>query len=181
MPQYVAFLRGINVGGHRVKMEALRGHFATLGLDDVETFLASGNVIFSCRGGNAAALEQRIEQHLANQLGFATAIQLRTLPALAEVVAFPAFPRARTGDSLYVCFLRAEPDAATRRTLDGLQSEMDEFRMHGREVYWLCRGKISEVSVAWPKLEKLLRTLDATSRNLATVRKLVDEYGAAKA
>jgi uncharacterized protein (DUF1697 family) len=180
MPQYVAFLRGINVGGHRVKMEGLRGHFAALGFEDVETFLASGNVVFVSPEDDAVALEQRIEKRLAKELGFATATQLRTLRALAEVVAYPAFPRARTDDSLYVCFLRAEPEAATRRAIDGLRSEVDDFRVNGRELYWLCRGKISEVSVAWPKLEKLLRTLDATSRNLATVRKLVDEYGAAR-
>ena len=180
MPQYVAFLRGINVGGHRVKMEVLRGSFTALGLEDVETFLASGNVIFACRGGDAATLEQRIEQHLANQLGFATTTRLRTLPALAEIAAFPAFPRARADDSRYVCFLRAEPDAATRRAFLGLRSAVDEFRIRGRELYWLCRGKISEVSVAWPELEKLIRSCDATSRNLTTIRRLVEQYAAAK-
>ncbi len=51
MPKYIAFLRAINVGGHTVKMDYLRVLFETLGFSDVETFIASGNVIscFNCR------------------------------------------------------------------------------------------------------------------------------------
>jgi uncharacterized protein (DUF1697 family) len=46
MPRYIALLRAINVGGHLVKMDALRRHFEELGFDPVETFIASGNVMF---------------------------------------------------------------------------------------------------------------------------------------
>jgi uncharacterized protein (DUF1697 family) len=70
MPRYVAFLRAINVGGHIVKMDALRRHFASLGFDDVETFIASGNVIFQSRSTAAAALERRIEACLEERLGY---------------------------------------------------------------------------------------------------------------
>ena len=62
--RYVAFLRAINVGGHTVKMERLRELFAELGLANVETFIASGNVIFDAPSGDAGALERQIEQHL---------------------------------------------------------------------------------------------------------------------
>jgi uncharacterized protein (DUF1697 family) len=61
----IAFLRAINVGGHTVRMAMLRALFEELGLDDVETFIASGNVVFSASAKNVPALERRIEQHLA--------------------------------------------------------------------------------------------------------------------
>jgi uncharacterized protein (DUF1697 family) len=64
MPRYIAFLRAINVGGHTVKMDVLRQHFAALGFSNVETFIASGNVVFETTAKNTRTLEQKIEKHL---------------------------------------------------------------------------------------------------------------------
>ena len=63
MRRYVAFLRAINVGGHTVKMDRLRALFAELGHGGVETFIASGNVIFEAAGGEAA-LEAALVSHM---------------------------------------------------------------------------------------------------------------------
>ncbi len=78
MPKLVAFLRAINVGGHTVSMAALRAEFEALGLKDVETFIASGNVIFTAPTGNRAALERKIESHLHGALGYEVKTFLRT-------------------------------------------------------------------------------------------------------
>jgi uncharacterized protein (DUF1697 family) len=67
MPRYFAFLRAIDVGGHVVKMEALRGHFEDLGFLAVETFIASGNVIFQSKSVKAAELEKKIERRLESE------------------------------------------------------------------------------------------------------------------
>ena len=75
----VAFLRAINVGGHVVTMETLRKHFGALGLREVETFIASGNVLFDSPERNTAAIERRVETHLA--------------ATLADFVAKPADPK----------------------------------------------------------------------------------------
>ena len=61
MARYVAFLRAVNVGGRIVKMDELRGLFTEVGLSEVETFIASGNVIFSTNAKAMPALEQTIE------------------------------------------------------------------------------------------------------------------------
>jgi uncharacterized protein (DUF1697 family) len=183
MPRAVALLRGINVGGHRVAMADLRRHFEALKLRNVATFIASGNVIFDAPApGDFAALEQRIEKHLAKALGFEAPTFIRTADEIAEVVAAVPFPRVRETDSLYVSFLRAEPDAAAKRAVLALESPVDEFRFRGRELYWLCHGKISEVSLAWPKLEKLAKSakfIEGTSRNITSVRKLLAVMGGA--
>ena len=55
--RYVAFLRAINVGGRVVKMDDLRRHFVSMGLSDVQTFIASGNVIFESPARSTARLE----------------------------------------------------------------------------------------------------------------------------
>ena len=180
MPRLVALLRGINVGGHRVAMADLRRHFQALKLRQVETFIASGNVIFEAPAdADPAALEVRIEEHLGKKLGFECPTLIRSLDHLAAIAAAKPFPRIRPEDSLYVTFLRAEPDAAAQQAVLALESPVDKFRFIGRELYWLCHGKISEVSIAWPKLDKLGRStsgLPGTSRNITSVRKLVEAF-----
>src|SRR5918994_5060517 len=88
----IAFLRGINVGGHQVKMDAVRRTFEALDLDNVATFIASGNVIFETGdpGGDpadteVAALTARIESHLRAALGYEVPTFLRTDSELARI------------------------------------------------------------------------------------------------
>ncbi|MBE2214633.1 MAG: DUF1697 domain-containing protein [Opitutaceae bacterium] len=184
MPRAVALLRGINVGGHRVAMADLRRHCEALRLKNVATFIASGNVIFdAAAGADLAALERRMEKHLAEALGFAAPTFIRTVDEIAIVAAAEPFSDAAPTDSLYVSFLRAAPDAAAQRAVLALESRVDMFCFRGRELYWRCRGKISEVSIAWPKLEKLAKTaklIDGTSRNITSVRKLLAAMGGEK-
>ena len=68
--KYVAFLRAINVGGHTVKMDHLRNLFESMGFANVETFIASGNVIFDSKTKSTAALEMEIENQLQAALGY---------------------------------------------------------------------------------------------------------------
>ena len=83
--RYIAFLRGINLGGHNVKMDRLRVLFEELGLGDVTTFIASGNVIFDSDERDADTLADRIEAHLAQALGYDVPTFLRTDVELARV------------------------------------------------------------------------------------------------
>ena len=177
MPRLVAFLRGMNVGSHRLPMTSLRGYFEALKFKKVETFIASGNVIFDAPTGDLTALEGRIEQHLARELGYAVPTFVRTLPEVASVVAHRAFSETEAEDSLFVYFLKTEPEAALKKAVAELESDVDEFGLHGRELYWRCRGKISQVSTAWPGLEKLMRSAVATSRNVTTLRKFIAQHG----
>src|SRR4051812_37196638 len=108
MTRYVAFLRAINVGGHTVKMAALRELFEVLDLEQVETFIASGNVIFSSTVSDAAALEQQIEAHLRQSLGYPVATFLRSTVELASIAAHSPFQAAEhaAGNTLYIAFLK---------------------------------------------------------------------------
>lgn len=71
MPQYVAFLRGINLGKRRVKMDHLRDLFEKMGFTAVSTYIASGNVLFSSTSRSSSKLEVLIEKELESALGHA--------------------------------------------------------------------------------------------------------------
>lgn len=177
--QLIAFLRAINVGGHTVKMDHLRQLFLAMGLTDVETFIASGNVIFTTPDTNLSALEQTIEMALREALGYEVATFIRTPAELAEIVRYEPFPIAdlqAEGNGLYVAFVKETPGSKAEEKLQGFTTDVDEFHVCGREIYWLARKKISASTFSGAILEKTLSQA-ATMRNITTVKKLAAKYG----
>ena len=175
MTRYVAFLRAINVGGHIVKMDALRKHFGSLGFDDVETFIASGNVIFKSRSTAAAALERRIEACLEDTLGYEVKTFLRTDAEVAAIAAYRAFEPARVASagSFNVGLLGGPLDKAAITKVKGFVSPIDDFHVNERELYWLCRTKQSDSKFSNAAFEKALG-VRATFRGLNTIRRLAE-------
>ena len=136
MPRYIAFLRAINVGGHVVKMDHLRGLFETLGFANVETVIASGNVIFESAGSDARMLERQIEERLRQALGYDVATFVRSPSELAAIASYRPFADAvldDDGSSLYVAFLPGTPNMAAQQKLMTFRTETDDFHVHERE------------------------------------------------
>ncbi|MBC7921372.1 MAG: DUF1697 domain-containing protein [Ferruginibacter sp.] len=180
MLRYTAFLRAINVGGHVVKMAHLRTLFTELGFSNVETFIASGNVLFETPVEDPHSLERQIERHLHQSLRYEVATFIRTPSELAAIAHHPSFAPAdliADGSALYIAFLPAPPTAEAQHQLLTFRTPADDFHVHGREVYWLCRKKISESAFSGARLEKTMR-MPATMRNATTVRKLVARWAA---
>lgn len=178
MPKYVAFLRAINVGGHTVKMDHLRTLFETLGLRNVETFIASGNVIFDSASKNTRALEQKIETCLGEALGYNVATFIRSTAALANIATYKPFSDAELsteGHTLYIGLMADSPDKAAKDKLSTLATKVDDFHVNSREVYWLCRTKFSESQVSGALLAKTLG-MATTLRNATTIKKIVTKY-----
>ncbi|MEW5987574.1 MAG: DUF1697 domain-containing protein [Chloroflexota bacterium] len=178
MPQYVAFLRAINVGGHTVKMDHLRRLFAAMGFANVETFIASGNVIFEATAASPRDLEQKIGASLQESLGYSVATFIRTTAELAAIASYQPFPAAELnaeGHTLYVAFLTDPPREEARQKLLAFTSADDEFHVAGREVYWLCRTRMSESAFSGALLEKTLN-MPATLRNATTIKKIAAKY-----
>ncbi|CAN5642186.1 DUF1697 domain-containing protein [soil metagenome] len=177
MPRYVAFLRAINVGGHTVRMDRLRELFVAMGFSDVETLIASGNVIFRA-ASEPIELEQRIEEQLGQALGFDVATFIRDarlLPAIASLAPFAATLPEHEACPLSIAFLKAAPGTEAAARLDALHNEIDHFHIHDREVYWLRRFRPGDSKFSGAVLEKTLG-MPATFRNVTTVRKLADRY-----
>jgi uncharacterized protein (DUF1697 family) len=179
MPKYVAFLRAVNVGERTIKMAELREQFATLSLANVETFIASGNVIFDAKASDTAKLEKKIEKHLAQWLGYNVETMIRSIDELAAIADYQAFPPAEVAaaHALHVVFLATAPPAETAEKLRAVGTDVDDFHLHGRELYWLCRVKFNESQVKPAQLDKALNKIPATARSITTVKKLVAKYG----
>ncbi len=174
MPRYVALLRGINVGGHRVKMDHLRSLFADIRLDDVATFIASGNVIFSTPSEDPAELESTIEQHLHGALGYEVPTFIRTPAELRDTIDIRADELHHPDHSVYVAFAHSAPDSSVRNALTALESGTDRFEFRGREVYWLIHGKLSASPLfKGNDVAKAMKPVPHTTRNITSLQKLL--------
>lgn len=178
MTRHIAFLRGINVGGHRVKMDRLRSLFDDLAFNDVITVIASGNVIFSTESDDVDALRERIEDHLGRELGYEVATFLRSPEQLAAIVD-PADGGTELGETStvahYVMLLHAPAPASLRSALAGLESDMDRFEFADAEIHWRVNGKMSESPLFGGGLERATRATPMTMRNVTTLRRVLSK------
>jgi uncharacterized protein (DUF1697 family) len=165
MPVYVALLRAINVGGTGIlQMAELRAICEGLGFKDVKTYIQSGNVLFRSDEPKAT-VEKRLDTVLAEKLGKARGVIVRSRAELEEVVAKAPFPHAKP-NFLLVTFLPAPaPDDALEKLVapDG-----EEARICGREIYVHFPNGAGRSKLKLPALKT------GTARNLNTVRKLAE-------
>lgn len=179
MQQYIAFLRGINVGGHRVKMTDLRAQFETLGFTNVATFIASGNVIFETADTDTARLQARIEQQLQMGLGYEVATFLRSRAEVAAIATYEPFTPATIDVdtfTLSIMLMAQTPADDLHHQLAAFETPLDAFHVHDREIYWLCRAKTTESLVNWALAGKTISLPPVTVRNATTIRKLAAKY-----
>jgi uncharacterized protein (DUF1697 family) len=173
--QYIALLRGVNVGGITVKSAELRALFESLGFSSVRTVLASGNVAFEAAGSEAsAALKARIEAALGDRFGYDAWIVLLTRDRLSAIMeAFP-FDEHREGWHPYVLF---GSDAAHLAELLDAAADLDEaddvIEPGDGVIYWHNRRERG-IDSAFAKLTAKSRFKPTTTnRNLRTLRKLL--------
>jgi uncharacterized protein (DUF1697 family) len=179
MDRYVAFLRGINLGGRRIKNEELRRHFEEIGLEEVATFRASGNVIFSPPQREAEGkLAQRIEAELGERLGYSVPVFLRTVEEVAAIAAREPFDSqavAKSKGKPQVSFLAKKPSAAAKKKALALATAEDLLAIEGRELHWLPSGGISESDLDLKAIDAALGP--GTIRTMGTVEQIAAKYG----
>lgn len=158
-------------------MSQLKSLFENLGFADVETFIASGNVIFSTGEKDARSLESRIAGHLEKSLGYEVDTFVRTDKEVIKMGRSKIFPEdGREGITIHVGFLHQKLPGKIARELAGIRTDVDEFKITEREIYWLCRVRTSESKV-WTLPEvKALHLPTMTMRNLTSVRKLIAKH-----
>lgn len=175
MARHVALLRAINVGGRTVKMDALRATCEACGLTRVETFIASGNVIFESRGA-APALEAKLEKQLRRELGYEVATFIRSPGELARAAATAEKKgKAAGAKNIYVGFMKEPAGAEATAKVLALASPGETFAFDGREMYWMTNAGVSDSKFSNAALERITRS-PATFRNVTTVRKLAEKY-----
>jgi uncharacterized protein (DUF1697 family) len=173
----VAFLRGVNIGGRTVLKDQLRTIATQAGMRDVDTFIASGNLIFTAPAGSAADHETRLTSQFIVTLGYDVDVFVRPLDALPAIAAAQPFTAARHASAtvLNIGFLHAPLTAAAKKALLAHQSDVDDFAVAQHEVRWLCQSRQSESPFFKVSFEKLIGA-PATWRNRNTVQRLVAKY-----
>jgi uncharacterized protein (DUF1697 family) len=181
MASYAAFLRGMNVGGHRVTNDELRAHFAALGFADVASFRASGNVVFTAdrQAGRASAeeLRERIEQGLAEALGYAVPTFVRAAAEVRAIAAAAPFAPERLQGSagkLQVALLASPPSPQARAQALSLAGDRDGLVFGERELYWLPAGGVLDSALDMKTIERLLGSM--TMRTKGTIEQLAAKH-----
>jgi len=172
MTEFIALLRGINVGGRTLKMETLRACLGELGLANVQTYVQSGNAVFSARGAQRA-LSGKIEAEIARELGHSVAVILRTSAELGRVIAANPFLRERGMDEskLHVTFLCEPPAKDALAKLAAIDAGADQWRASDREIYLYCPNGYGRTKLSNNAIERALKAT-ATTRNWNSVRNL---------
>ena len=176
---YVAFLRGMNLGGRRIKNEELRRHFEEMGFVEVATFRASGNVIFTSAGrGAESKLAQRVEAELDERLGYDVPVFLRSIDEVAAIAAQEPFDPKQVEKSpgkLQVSLLTEKPSAAAKRKVLAFATNEDLLALEGRELYWLPSGGLLESELDLKGIASLIGT--DTRRTMGTIEQIAAKYG----
>jgi uncharacterized protein (DUF1697 family) len=172
----IAFLRGINVGGHHmIKMDELRKLLVSLKLKDPQTYLQSGNVIFETAERDEGKLAKRIENAIEHAFGFRPAVILRTAAEIQDAVARNPFAgRADIEpNKLLVVFLADEPTPDALATARLIKADPEELHIDGREAFIYYAAGMARPKLSWPAVERALKT-SGTGRNWNTVTKLLE-------
>jgi len=179
MPRFVAFLRAVNVGGRVVKMDALKKHFESMGFADVESFIASGNLVSSAKG--VKGLDVKIAAGLEKACGFEVPVFVRTIEEVAAAAAHDPFPNRDTArfPTYLVGFLSKNLDAAGVERISSLETAEDRFHVRGRDFWWLSKHHQARPAITGRQLEKALGQ-PTTLRNVNTVRRMAEKFGEGK-
>lgn len=177
--RYVALLRGINVGGkNMLPMKELAAMFVAAGCSEVETYIQSGNVVFSASAGVTKGLDAKITKRIEEKFGWRVPVVMRSAAQMKMVVMENPF--LKTGSEvelMYVYFLGAAPGVEMVAGLDAGRSPGDRFEVVGGEIYLELGNGMGNSKLTNAYFDSKLKTV-STARNWRTVLKLAEMAGA---
>lgn len=176
MEKMILLLRGINVGGHRkIPMAELRAAAKAAGLDDIETYIASGNLIFSAE--SPAAAEAAVEAIVAQRFGLKVEAIARPARAWAAYARRSPFPDADARGNLVHLGLSKKPPAdGTEAKLNERAGDREKAVVQG-DAIWVDYGDGAAASKLTPAFIDKAAGSTVTMRNWRTVRKLAEMVG----
>lgn len=173
MSNYVALFRGINVGGkHILPMAELREILVSLGCEGVQTYIQSGNAVFTS-AANSNTLSENIKDAIDKRYGFAPQVLLLTVARFNEIAGANPFAGAeKAPKTLHVCFLAETPRAPDLGALDESKTLSERFSLGDGAFYLHAPDGIGRSKLAG-KVDRHLG-VSTTARNWRTVSKLLD-------
>ncbi len=174
---YISMIRGINVGGKKVKMSKLKELYLSLNFKDVKTYIQSGNVIFRSKNLDLSYLKDIIENKIENMFGFDVKVLIRTKTELKIVLEENPFKK-EDFKHLYITFLSDVPSDKLITDLNhfievNMKNKSDKFFISKKEIYLFLPEGYGRTKLNNNFFEKKLG-VSATTRNLKSVSKLFD-------
>ncbi|MFC2139270.1 DUF1697 domain-containing protein [Bacteroidota bacterium] len=173
MINYIAFLRGINVGGKKIiKMDDLTEAFNSLGFANVKTYIQTGNITFSAKTDDILLLTKKIEKKLSQKAGSEIAVMIRTLAEIENFVKLDPFKKSAEETKKYITFLHTSPAKHPELPLVSGKKDIEVFRVINNDVFSL--GFPYKDRFGFPNnfIEKEFGTA-ATTRNWNTILKIL--------
>ncbi|MEP6849131.1 MAG: DUF1697 domain-containing protein [Acidobacteriota bacterium] len=171
--KYVAFLRGINVGGkNMIKMERLREIVADLGFKNVRTYINSGNVLFETKTASDKTLAKKIYDAIQKSFNMDISVMVRTIEEIERIIAENPYVGQFDNDKdVHVFFLGDELSNDHRELLLANNSDVELITVKGRAIYYMLRISILDSSLGKGFIEKKLK-IPTTARNWRTINKI---------
>ena len=176
MTVMIAMLRGVNLGSrNRIKMDALRAVCESLDLQDAQTYVQSGNVVFRTDKRDLTRLAKQLENGIEQRFGFRPDVILRTSSELRDAIARNPFAKRRGIDpsKLLVTFLASIPSPEATEKVLNIKTDQEEWRLQGRELYTYFPNGMARPKISWAAVVKALKT-SGTGRNWNSVVKLLE-------
>ncbi len=181
MVDYVAFLRGINVGGVTVKMDKLKKSFEALGFAEVKTLLASGNVLFTATAASERTLVSKIEKKLAADFGRDLGVLVRKIEELRRLAEAEPFAGIKVTPQTrrYVTFLVEKPKRSPKLPHETPDKNMRLIRTGDREVCSVLTLAAGSGTVDLMSMLEKEYGRKVTTRNWNTIEKILKASRAA--
>lgn len=176
MNRYIAFLRAINVGGYRkIKMDDLRNMFESMGCENVQTYIQSGNVVFDSDESDSTLLSQSIEKEIESEFGHDVPVMIRTPNDLKKLISENPFDsKNKDPFKLYVFFFLQAPPLEKQQKLKELSSDIEKFDFVDGDLFSLIdKSTDQKVNFSNSFVEKLFG-IPGTNRNWKTVNKMLE-------
>lgn len=175
MSRYISLLRGINVSGQKkIKMVELKDMYESLGFVDVETYIQSGNVVFSTKGASETLLTKKIEQAIHKTFGFDVPVFVITQKDLQKAMKQAPFTKNEKetlGNKIFITFLKDIPTKADLALLEPAKADSESYTAKGDVIYFSFPNGAGKTKLTNSFVEQKLKTT-ATTRNWNTIETL---------
>jgi uncharacterized protein (DUF1697 family) len=175
MTKFIVLLRGINVSGQKkIKMSDLKSLFEDLSFSKVQTYIQSGNVIFSAKEKSNKKLEHKISSAIKSKFGFDVQVIVVTPDEIEYVIRNnPFLKKKKESERLYVTFLSENPPAENMKKLNAVDYSPEEYIIDGRYIYMFAPNGYGKAKLNNNFIENKLKVF-GTTRNWRTVNKLFE-------
>lgn len=175
MTIYLAFLRGVNVGGHRkIPMAKLSAMMTSMGFHHVRTYIQSGNIVFAAGDEHHSAIELKISGRIQAVFGFEVPVIIRTEEAIRHIISCnPFIANTASGtENLFLCLLKSPPDQENLHKLSEKAFAGEQLIAVDDHLFLKIDGSYGKAKLNNNYIEGKLK-MDATTRNWKTMMAMI--------